>query len=134
MIIQEIKPSESGDWEKMRRDLWPDGADDHAAEIASFFAGTLPEPHAVLVAYNDGSVIAVAELSIRDDVPGFCGKRVGYVEGLYVKLEWRGRGVAHPLLRAAKLWARQNICEMFASDRADRLIIDKRFWANQLMG
>ena len=122
MIIREIEPSESGDWERMRHDLWPGGAGDHAPEIASFFAGTLPEPQAVLVADNDGSLIAFAELSIRNDIPGFCGTRVGYVEGLYVRPEWRSRGVAHQLLVAAKLWSRQNSCEVLpAIERTDSL-------------
>jgi hypothetical protein len=84
MIIRDIEPTESGEWETMRRDLWPDGADDHAAEIASFFAGTLPEPQAVLVAHDNRSLAGFVELSIRLDVPGFWGTPVGYVEGLYI--------------------------------------------------
>jgi aminoglycoside 6'-N-acetyltransferase I len=116
----------------MRRELWPEGAEDHAPEIASFFAGTLPEPAAVIVAEDAGGVLlGVVELSIRTDVPGLLGKRTGYVEGLYVNPEVRQRGIARKLLQASRLWAREQRCEAFASDRADRIVIDRSFQAAQ---
>lgn len=115
-------------WEKLRCDLWPDGAADHATEIASFFAGTIEEPTAVLVAENDaGAIIGFAELSIRDDVAGLEGKRVGYVEGLYVPPKFRHHGIARKLLQASRSWARQEKCIGFASDRAGRIVIDPTF-------
>lgn len=57
----------------MRCELWPDG-DDHDVEIAAFFAGSLEEPEAVLVAEEDSQLIGVAELSLRRDVVGLEGK------------------------------------------------------------
>jgi aminoglycoside 6'-N-acetyltransferase I len=115
-------------WESLRRDLWPDGAEGHAAEIASFFAGTLEEPDAVLVAESPaGAIVGVAELSLRLDLRGFEGQRVGYVEGLYVCPELRQRGVARRLLQASRDWARQQGCTTFASDRAERIIVDRSF-------
>jgi aminoglycoside 6'-N-acetyltransferase I len=115
-------------WEAMRRDMWPDGADDHAGEIAMFFAGRLEEPDAVLMAEDEtGTVVGVAELSIRGDVAGLEGQRAGYVEGLYVQPEVRGRGVARTLMRASRMWAHQQKCTAFASDRAGRVVIDKTF-------
>jgi aminoglycoside 6'-N-acetyltransferase I len=115
-------------WEMMRRELWPDGAADHAPEIASFFAGTVREPAAVMVAENaDGLLVGFVELSIRTDVPGLLGRRAGYVEGLYVSPEFRHCGVVRKLLQASRAWARQQECEAFASDRAGRIIIDRSF-------
>jgi len=127
MIVRHIQPSDAPAWEKLRRDLWPEDPESHALEIASFFAGTLTEPQAVLVALEGSTLVAFAELSIRDDIPGLTGKRVGYAEGLYVMPTFRTRGIARTLLVAAKSWARENNCEAFASDRAERIIVDPRF-------
>jgi aminoglycoside 6'-N-acetyltransferase I len=127
MIVRHIRPSDAATWQTMRRDLWPEDPESHAEEIAAFFAGTLAEPQAVLVAQEDSTLVAFAELSIRDDIPGLAGKRVGYVEGLYVLRTFRARGIARTLLAAGKSWARENHCDAFASDRAERIVVDPRF-------
>jgi len=127
MIIRPIEPSDAATWARLRRELWPDDPESHAVEIASFFAGTLAEPQAVLVALEGPTIVAFAELSIRDDIPGLAGKRVGYPEGLYVTPAFRARGIARALLVASKSWARENHCEAFASDRAERIIVDPKF-------
>ena len=115
-------------WEDLRDALWTDERDRHAHDIASFFAGTLAEPHAVLVAETtDGRIIGLVELSLRSNIPGLLGQRTGYVEGLYVLPEHRFRGVATRLLQSSKEWARQQRCGAFASDRDDRLIVDRTF-------
>jgi aminoglycoside 6'-N-acetyltransferase I len=119
----------------MRCDLWPDGREDHGSEIAAFFAGTIGEPETVLVAENtDGQLVAVAELSIRTDLPSRPGQRVGYVEGLYIVPEVRGRGIAQSLLLASREWARQQGCTGFASDRAGRIVIDRSYERRYLTG
>lgn len=71
--------------------------------------------------------VGLVELSIRLDVVGLEGKRTGYVEGLYVDPGLRGQGVARMLLSESRRWARNQGCTAFASDRADRVIIDARF-------
>jgi aminoglycoside 6'-N-acetyltransferase I len=110
----------------MRRELWPDG-DDHDVEIAAFFAGSLEEPEAVLVAEDDGLLIGVTELSLRRDVVGLEGNLTGYVEGLFVRPAFRGRDVALRLLRASQEWACSCGCVAFASDRAGRPIVDRTY-------
>jgi aminoglycoside 6'-N-acetyltransferase I len=127
MMIRPVEPSDAAEWGSMRRDLWPGDDEGHDAEIAAFFAGTLVEPQAVLVAEEASKLVGVAELSIRRDVPGLIGQRVGYVEGLYVLPAFRNSGLGRRLLAAAKAWARQNDCQGFASDRSDRIIIDRSF-------
>lgn len=127
-MIREARPSDAAAWEALRRELWPDGTEDHGPEIAAFFAGTIAEPNAVLVAEDaNGEIIAIAELSIRYDVAGLNGKRTGYVEGLYVRPAWRNRGISRELLLASKEWARKSMCEAFASDRAGRVVVDKGY-------
>jgi GNAT superfamily N-acetyltransferase len=52
---------------------------------------------------------------------------VGYVEGLYIEPEFRGRGITRRLLRFAQDWARKERCAAFASDRDGRIILDPRY-------
>lgn len=132
VLVRHIAPVDAPAWEAVRRDLWPEGRDEHAAEIAMFFAGTQEEPVAVLVAENAaGSIVGIAELSVRTGVASLAGERTGYVEGLYVSPEVRGQGVAQELLQASRKWARQQGCTAFASDRADRIVIDRSFGRTQ---
>lgn len=126
MLIRDITSDDSAEWLAMRRELWPDG-DDHDVEIAAFFAESLEEPVAVLVAEEDGLLIGVAELSLRRDVAGLEGKLTGYVEGLFVRPAFRGRGVGLRLLRASQEWTRSRGCVAFASDRAGRVVVDWSF-------
>ena len=127
MIVREIRLEDAAEWLAMRCEMWPDG-DDHDVEIAAFFAGSLEEPDAVLVAEQDGLLIGVAELSLRRDVAGLEGELTGYVEGLLVRPAFRGGDVARRLLIASREWARKRGCVAFASDRAGRVVVDRGFW------
>jgi aminoglycoside 6'-N-acetyltransferase I len=127
LTIRGINPSDAVQWLTMRRVLWPGDDEAHASEVAAFFAGTLAEPQHVLFAQAGQTPVGFAELSIREDIPGFAGRQVGYVEGLYVVPRYRAMGITRRLLRASSAWARGKSCVAFASDRADRIIIDRRF-------
>jgi GNAT superfamily N-acetyltransferase len=63
-------------------------------------------------------IVGIVELSIRGDIAGVEGQQVRYVEGLFVTPELSHRGIASRLLKESQDWAR-------ATDRADRVIIDK---------
>jgi aminoglycoside 6'-N-acetyltransferase I len=127
ILVREATPYDARVWEILRGELWPDGVEDHRPEIVSFFAGTLIEPTFVLMAERSGTIVGFAELAVRDDVEGLEGRRVGYVEGLYVRPDFRQQGVATKLLRASRSWAREEKCDVFASDRAGRIVIDRSF-------
>jgi aminoglycoside 6'-N-acetyltransferase I len=113
--IRPVTPADAATWERLRTAHWPDGAADHAPEIAVFFAE------------HGGQAVAVMELSIRTDLPPLRNVKVGYVEGFYIVPEFRGHGLARQLLRFAQQWARQQHCTGFASDRAGRLILDPHY-------
>jgi aminoglycoside 6'-N-acetyltransferase I len=128
LLIRPVGAGDAKTWVRLRCELWPDGQEDHAREIAGFFAGALPEPEAVLVVErSEGEIIAFAELSVRMDLPSLEGERVGYVEGLYVIPRERNHGVARALLQASRKWAREQNCTACASDRAERVIIDSGY-------
>lgn len=52
----------------------------------------------------------------RDYVEGTDSSPVGYLEGIFVKEEYRKRGYAKALLAACEQWAKEKGCTEFASD------------------
>jgi aminoglycoside 6'-N-acetyltransferase I len=67
---------------------------------------------------NDaGEAVAFVDLSIHSEyVEGSNSSPVGYVEGLYVKPEYRKRGIASTLVRMGEEWSRKKGCAEYASD------------------
>jgi aminoglycoside 6'-N-acetyltransferase I len=126
--IRPILPADAAAWEELRSRLWPDGVEDHSSEIAEYFAGVVKETLTVFFATSaEGRVVGLVELSIRTDLVGLEGQSVGYVEGLFVIPEARGQGVGRFLIGTGRLWARRHACTAFASDRAERLIVNARY-------
>jgi aminoglycoside 6'-N-acetyltransferase I len=118
MIVRHAAPGDAAAWLRMRRRFWPDGTEQrHAAEIAAFFAGTAPEPLAVLLAEGaDGIPLGFAELSVRPCAEGCLTTRVAYLEGWYVVPHARRMGIGRAFIVAAEGWAREAGCTEFASD------------------
>lgn len=118
-----IRPARTADLEtlaRLRHELWPEGPhEEHAGELADFFAGRAREPLAILVAEpSTGAVAGFCELSIRAYAEGCRSDRVGYLEGWYVVPEHRHQGVGRALIEAGEEWAREQGCTEFASDAA----------------
>lgn len=100
--------------------LWPGHAQ---AELEQELAGYLQGPEgAVFLAREDGADVGFAQCGLRRDyVEGTHTSPVGYLEGVFVQEEYRGRGVATALLRACEAWAGgKRLCR-----------ICKRLWAGQ---
>jgi aminoglycoside 6'-N-acetyltransferase I len=127
--VRPVTPHDAALWAQLRFNLWSESSiEDHAAEIEQYFAGELDEPQAVFFAEtDDGNILGLVELSIRATVPGGVSDRVGFIEGLFVVPAARHLGVARVLVRASREWARSLGCVEFASDRAERFIIDSRY-------
>jgi aminoglycoside 6'-N-acetyltransferase I len=116
-----IRPAESSDavaWLWLRHALWPGATPArHREEIDRFFAGQAREPLAVLLAEDDaGTVVGLAELSIRPHAEGCESDRVAFLEGWFVAPEARGGGVGRALVAAAEEWGRSQGCRELASD------------------
>lgn len=62
------------------------------------------------------SVIGMIELSLRNIVDGCLGSPVGYIEGLYIKPEFRGRGFGRQFVTFADSWFISAGCREMATD------------------
>ena len=118
VAIRPVATSDAASWLRLRCALWPDGSEsEHRGEIEQFLAGQSSEPQAVLLAVEEsGSVVGLAELSIRPCAEGCRTNRVAYLEGWYVEPEVRGQGIGRALVEAAEEWGRDQGCAEFASD------------------
>jgi aminoglycoside 6'-N-acetyltransferase I len=120
MTALHVRPATEADalvWQRMRRELWPEGAESHAPEIARYFSGQLTNPAEVLLACLGSDVpIGFVELSIRPYAEGCVTDRVAFVEGWFVDAAYRGRGVGAALMAAAEAWGHASNCTELGSD------------------
>jgi len=80
-----------------------------ARDSASFRAFVATDPQAGLLGF--------AEVAVRTDFVNGCHHRPAlFLEGVFVRPEHRGRGVARALCDAAGAWGREQGCLEFASD------------------
>jgi aminoglycoside 6'-N-acetyltransferase I len=95
--------------------LWPENGE---AALAEEFRALLESGNgALFLASEAGEDAGFAQVQLRHDyVEGAKTSPVGYLEGVYVREEARGRGVARGLLAACEAWAAEMGCREFASD------------------
>jgi aminoglycoside 6'-N-acetyltransferase I len=121
MNIRLAGPSDSEQLAVLRHLLWPEGSrEEHVAELQSQSEAPLQAgfPLAWLVADDDNGLLAgFAEVGLRSHADGCDPSRpVGFLEGWFVREEFRREGVGAALLRAAEDWARSLGCREMASD------------------
>lgn len=95
--------------------LWPEHGPE--ALLPEFRALLEGGEGALFLASEDGRDLGFAQVQLRHDyVEGTETSPVGYLEGVFVREEARGRGVARGLLKACEAWASEQGCREFASD------------------
>jgi aminoglycoside 6'-N-acetyltransferase I len=103
------------DWKALRAALYS-GIDDefHRREMEHLLAA---EHFGCFLALDaDGRAVGLLELSLRNVVDGCIDGPVGYVEGIYLAPEARGRGEGRRLLAFAADWFRARGCREMATD------------------
>ena len=95
--------------------LWPDHMPE---ELIGEFAELLENKHAaVFIAEENDQPVGFAQCQLRSDyVEGCDTSPVGYLEGVFVREDFRRHGLARALVHACEDWARQQGCSEFASD------------------
>jgi aminoglycoside 6'-N-acetyltransferase I len=116
MTVERATPATIGDWATMRAALWPDAARPDLEREASALLARTPAAVAFLVS-ADATMIGFAEATVRVDYVNGCSTSpVAFLEGLYVRPDWRRRGAARLLCRAVEAWGRDHGCRELASD------------------
>ena len=105
----------------MMASLWPDGVrEEHQNEAAMLIEtgmyGTLEG--AILLALDDQKTpLGFFQVGLRSHADGCDVSRpVGFIEGWFVRVEFRGQGIGRELMQAGERWARERGCLEMASD------------------
>ena len=95
--------------------LWPGHEPRELEEEISRELGR--EDGAFFLLWREGEAVGFAQCSLRSDyVEGTKSSPVGYLEGIYLKEPFRGRGLGRALTERCEDWARRRGCSEFASD------------------
>jgi len=114
-MIQDIDSDSFAAWLEMAVELWPD-TEREALEI-TFREEMLSNRHQHFIAMHDEMYVGFINLSLRSDyVEGSSTSPVAYIEGIYVKPDYRGRHIARLLVDAGIGWGKQQGCTQIASD------------------
>lgn len=72
---------------------------------------------AVFFCQDSGDPVGFAQFGLRSDyVEGTDKRPVGYLEGIFVKEQYRNQGIAKRFVRMGELWASEKGCSQLASD------------------
>lgn len=114
-MIKEATLQEAKEAANLALLLWPGHTlEEFIQEMTDLI--TLPNTK-VFLAYHDNETIGFAQCQLRYDyVEGTSSSPVGYLEGLFVKKEFRKQGFAKSLVDACEKWAKKKGCREFASD------------------
>lgn len=95
--------------------LWPDNEiNDLEKEMINYIISDIG---VVLIYFNETLPVGFAQCSLRNDyVEGTESCPVGYLEGIFVKEDFRNRGIGKKLLIQCEKWAKNKGCSEFASD------------------
>ena len=96
--------------------LWPKYEQDDLSKILRDILVSEKED-GVIVRTEEKLPVAFMNISLRYDyVPGATKSPTAYLEGIYVREEFRKRGIAKGLIEFAEKWANQRGCNQLASD------------------
>lgn len=132
MNFYKISKQDFKEWVSMNLALWPH-YNKKKKRLEQIFNGILKSPKqmAFLCKNDNNEPVAFINISLRTDyVEGSTASPVGYVEGIYVKPEYRKQGVAKELVKLAEKWAKNYGCKELGSDTELGNINGQKFHKN----
>ena len=98
---------------KLAQKLWPNSGTLYE-EMKEYL---IAEEKAAFLFWKQTNPVGLALCSLRSEyVEGTKDSPVGYLEGIYVEEDFRGKNIAAALLSSCEEWAKQRGCREFASD------------------
>jgi aminoglycoside 6'-N-acetyltransferase I len=116
MKIRSTQDPQDAAWLQLRGEFFPE---DFPGEHRQFLQSVrVTGRFTAFVAHDDSGVpMGFCEVAIRQDYVNGCEHRPAlFLEGIYVRPEYRGQGVARALVEAAAAFGLANGCREFASD------------------
>jgi aminoglycoside 6'-N-acetyltransferase I len=115
--IRQTTDTADADWLSLRAEFIPGLSLSENREFLETFAHGSREFVAFVASDGQQRAMGFAEVCIRKDYVNGCRHRPTlFLEGIYVRPAFRGRGVARALCTAAENWGRYHGCREFASD------------------
>ncbi|ANU17133.1 GNAT family N-acetyltransferase [Planococcus maritimus] len=114
-MLKSATLQEAAEAAKLALLLWPDHTlEEFVQEMRQLI---LQDDSNVFLAYQNNEAIGFAQCQLRYDyVEGTSSSPVGYLEGLFVKKEFRKQGFAKKLVDDCENWSKEKGCREFASD------------------
>ena len=111
-MIVSVKKENENAWAEMCVELWQDLTIDEVLRMSH--EGLFKNE---FLYFEENVPAAFLSLSLRSDyVEGTTTCPVAYVEGLYVRPEFRRKGIAEKMIEHAKKWSAEYGCAELASD------------------
>lgn len=114
-MIRVVKKEELEKVAELAHMMW---LDSDIEDLTEEFDKLIESDEAVIfVAVKKEQIIGFAQCQLRNDyVEGTDSSPVGYLEGIFVKEEFRNQGYAKYLLKKCEKWSKEKGCDEFASD------------------
>jgi aminoglycoside 6'-N-acetyltransferase I len=115
-IIGTSDPTDAA-WLTLRAEFIPEVAPGDQRAFLQAFARDSAAFRAFVAQDPQAGLLGFAEVAVRTDFVNGCEHRPAlFLEGIFVRPEHRGRGVARALCDAAARWGLEQGCREFASD------------------
>jgi aminoglycoside 6'-N-acetyltransferase I len=98
IIVREMRAEDRAAWASMRAALWPEEDTSVLAQEIGGFLGS-DEAWGFIAETADGAPVGFAELAIRNYANGCETQPVPFLEGIWVKDEFRRQGIGARLIR-----------------------------------
>jgi len=117
MSIRATQDTNDRDWLSLRGEFIPELNARQQSDFLRAFARDSAAFSAFIADDGKGLATGFAEVSVRTDYVNGCHHRPAlFLEGIFVRPECRGQGIARALCSAAEQWGREKGCREFASD------------------